>query len=73
MTDVNGSHCFGVGQIVRRTTAFGGRPDLSLRFEVVRQLPGDGQDFLYRIRNADEGFERVVAESDLADAQALPQ
>ena len=69
MTDVNGFHSFVVGQSVRRTIGFGSRDDLTLEFEVVRQLPADGCDFLYRIKNADEGFERVVAQDQLIVAR----
>ena len=68
MTDVNSAHCFEVGQVVRRTAGFGFRTDLDVEFEVVRKLPPDDNDFFYRIRNLAEGFERVVAERELADA-----
>ncbi len=69
MTDVNGFHSFVVGQSVRRTMGFGSKDDLALEFEVVRQLPADGCDFFYRIKNADEGFERVVGQDQLIAAQ----
>ena len=76
MTDVNGVHCFEVGQVVRRTagfglrtSGFGLRSELDTEFEVVRQLPPDDSDFFYRIRNTAEGFERVVSESEIVDAK----
>ena len=35
-------------------------------FEVTRLLPSDGSEWLYRIRNAQGGVERVARESQLS-------
>jgi len=34
-------------------------------FRVVKLLPSDGDDYQYRIKSADEAFERVAKESQL--------
>jgi hypothetical protein len=34
-------------------------------YEVVKLLPSDGADYQYRIKNANEVFERVARESQL--------
>jgi len=34
-------------------------------YQVVKLLPSDGADYQYRIKNANEAFERVVRESQL--------
>jgi hypothetical protein len=41
------------------------RPGASGTYIVVKLLPSDGDDYQYRIKNADEAFERVAKESQL--------
>jgi hypothetical protein len=62
-----------VGQLVKifpRAGAYVPRPSdktalRDSRFEVTRLLPETGSDFQYRIRNAANGQERVVVESEI--------
>jgi hypothetical protein len=42
------------------------RPAASGSYEVIRQLPTEGDDFQYRIKSSTEAFERVAKESQLA-------
>src|SRR3954447_18251891 len=37
-------------------------------YQVVRLLPSDGADYQYRIKNANEAFERVARESQLENS-----
>jgi hypothetical protein len=58
------SHKFHVGEIVSL------RPVVSRNasggaYEVTKQLPHNGREFEYRIKNAGEEHERVVGESEL--------
>jgi hypothetical protein len=58
------NHKFRVGQIV----VFEGRPAPSTApgdYEVVRLLPPEGGQFLYRIKSRLEQWERVAAEYQL--------
>lgn len=59
------SHKFRVGQTVLYTSSPIARPGASGTYQVVRLLPSDGEDYQYRIKNADEAFERVAKESQL--------
>jgi hypothetical protein len=61
-------HKFGVGETVYFTASNVARPAASGTYEVIRQLPTDGDDCQYRIKNATEAFERVAKESQLAAA-----
>lgn len=59
-------HKFGVGESVYFTASNVARPAASGLYEVIRQLPTDGDDCQYRIKSATEAFERVAKESQLA-------
>src|ERR1700744_3331531 len=59
-------HKFGVGETVYFTASNVARPAASGTYEVIRQLPTDGDDCQYRIKNSTEAFERVAKESQLA-------
>ncbi|MDO9706720.1 hypothetical protein [Paracraurococcus lichenis] len=64
-------HGFSVGQSVELST---GRYDGNVprgAYTVLRQLPNDGADREYRVRNQQDGHERVVRESQLR-ADPLP-
>ncbi len=41
-------------------------------YTVVRHLPNDGQDREYRVKNARDGHERVVRESQLRRGPGTP-
>ncbi len=62
------SHKFKVGEFV---TIVRPGPTMSIAngtYEVMRQLPGNGVEFGYRIKSASEPHERVVLESELTKA-----
>ncbi|WP_211884222.1 hypothetical protein [Plastoroseomonas hellenica] len=58
-------HSFSVGQSVELVSGrlSGNIPGGS--YVVLRQLPNDGQDREYRVKNARDGHERVVRESEV--------
>ena len=59
-------HKFPVGTHVLFTASNVARPAASGSYEVIRQLPTEGDDFQYRIKSSTEAFERVAKESQLA-------
>jgi len=58
-------HKYNVGETVYFTASNVARPAASGTYEVIRQLPTDGDDCQYRIKNSTEAFERVAKESQL--------
>ena len=58
-------HKFPVGATVYFTASNISRPAARGTYEVIRQLPTEGDDFQYRIKSATEAFERVAKESQL--------
>lgn len=58
-------HQYRVGQAVDYLPGRLGMPPTTQRFTVVRLLPSEGGDRLYRIKSAGERFERVAKERDL--------
>ena len=58
-------HKYSIGQIVSLTRGFGYSQNVATAFEIIAQLPTNGTQFQYRIRNGDEKFERVAAENEL--------
>lgn len=58
-------HKFKVGQSVSLMSGPFGRGGTNGIYKVTQLLPLDGDDFQYRIKNADEPHERVVKESQL--------
>jgi hypothetical protein len=66
-------HKFSIGQQVELVP---GKLDGNVprgAYTVLRQLPNDGADREYRVRNSADGHERVVRESQLrAGAASLP-
>jgi hypothetical protein len=44
----------------------GGSLLASSRYKILRLLPAEGSDLLYRIKSADETFERVAKEHELS-------
>ena len=61
------SHRFKVGQTVFYTSAVGSGRGRAV-FTIMQQLPPEGGDNQYRIKSADEPFDRVVKESELETA-----
>jgi hypothetical protein len=58
-------HKFRVGQTVSFTSGPFGRASTTGVYMVTQLLPPEGDDYQYRIKNADEPHERVVKESQL--------
>jgi hypothetical protein len=56
---------FTIGQTVRYTSGTVGRPGASGTYKVVRVLPLENDEQLYRIKSAHEAHERVARESQL--------
>lgn len=61
-------HKFSIGETVYFTASNISRPAASGAYEIVRQLPTEGDDLQYRIKSNTEAFERVARESQLAAA-----
>jgi hypothetical protein len=61
-------HKFPVGAIVVFTTSNISRPAASGTYEIIRQLPTEGDDCQYRIKSSTEAFERVARESQLVSS-----
>ena len=60
-------HKFKVGQFVDyRPGRLSGSLLASSKYKILRLLPAEGSDLLYRIKSADETFERVAKEHELA-------
>ena len=58
---------FKVGQTVYYTTGIASRRRNHV-FKIMQWLPPEGCDYQYRIKSADEPFDRVVKESELETA-----
>jgi hypothetical protein len=58
-------HKFKVGQFVDYKPGLSGALSAS-RYKVLRLLPTEGTDLLYRIKSIDETFERVAKEYELS-------
>ncbi|HVV78498.1 MAG TPA: hypothetical protein VHD59_02645 [Pseudolabrys sp.] len=59
------SHRYHVGDVVYYTSPSFGRAAATGSYTVVKQLPSEGDDYQYRIKNNEEAFERVAKESQL--------
>lgn len=59
-------HKYKVGQAVDYSPGRWGVPTSSREYEVLRLLPFEGGDLMYRIKSTAETFERVAKESELA-------
>jgi hypothetical protein len=58
-------HKYTVGQTVQYTAGAFGRSRTSGSFQVVKLLPTEGDENLYRIKSEGEPYERVAKESQL--------
>jgi len=63
-------HKFDVGQTVDFKPSRMGFPAANRECTIVRRLPTEGGNRLYRIKCAAEAFERVVNEAQLAERAA---
>jgi hypothetical protein len=59
-------HRFKVGQSVSFMSGPFGRGNTNSIYKITQLLPPSGDDYQYRIKNADEPHERVVRESQLS-------
>jgi hypothetical protein len=59
-------HKYKIGQLVDFSPARGGMPVSGLQYEIVRTLPSEGGEPLYRVKSRGEIFERVARESELS-------
>jgi len=59
-------HRFKVGQLVDFSPARPGVPTPGRQYVIVRLLPAEGGELLYRVKSKAETFERVAKESELA-------
>lgn len=66
--EVTLEHKYSVGQNVHLTSGMLGRAAMNGPFRVMRLLPAEGDDFLYRIKSNGEAYERVARESQLERA-----
>ena len=69
------THAFKIGQLVNvrpqaflRASRSVEQALYSSNFEITRLLPTTGAEFQYRVRNSTTGQERVVGESEIANA-----
>ena len=58
-------HKFEIGQTVYFTSRPIGRMAVNESYRVMKLLPSDGDDYQYRIKSANEAFERVAKEGQL--------
>ncbi len=63
------SHKFKVGQMVDFVPSRAGVPAPVRTYKILRLLPHEGGERLYRIKTIAEAFERVAKESELARSQ----
>jgi hypothetical protein len=59
------THKFQIGQSVCFTSRPVGHMAVNDIYRIVKLLPSDGEDYQYRIKSANEAFERVAKESQL--------
>lgn len=59
-------HKFKVGQLVDFLPARSSMPTSGRQYEIVRLLPAEAGEFLYRVKSKAEAFERMAKESELS-------
>lgn len=59
-------HRFKMGQSVNFAPSRRDFPSSGRRYEIVRQLPLEGSEPLYRIKSKEELYERIAKESELS-------
>jgi hypothetical protein len=60
------NHKYKVGQAVDLTPGRWGFPASAREYKILRLLPSEGGELMYRIKSTAETFERVAKESELA-------
>ena len=65
-------HKYPVGATVYFTASNVSRPAATGTYEVIRQLPSEGDDCQYRIKSSTEAFERVDAKRKRFQIQLDP-
>ena len=63
-------HKFKLGQVVRFYSPRSLAP--ASRYAIIKLMPIEGGDLSYRIKSADENFERVAKENELTHWSLLP-
>jgi hypothetical protein len=63
------THKFKVGQMVDFTPSRSGVPASVRSYKILRLLPKDGIECLYRIKTIAEAFERIAKESELVHSR----
>lgn len=58
-----------IGEMVDYMPARAGIPVPSSEYKVVRVMPSEGREQLYRIKSPDEAFERVAKEHELGERE----
>ena len=66
-------HRFKVGQTVHLMPNRLERHVPGCAYTIQRALPDEGRDLQYRVKNVQDGHERVVSEAQLRPAEALTQ
>ena len=59
-------HKFKVGQLVDSVSPRSGVPTAGRQYEIVRLLPVENGNVLYRVKSKGESFERVAKEGELS-------
>jgi hypothetical protein len=60
------AHKYKVGQQVEFRPSRSAIPAASRDYKVMRLLPADGEDLLYRIKSVAEPFDRIAKERELS-------
>jgi hypothetical protein len=63
-------HKYKVGQRVEFRPGRSAMPTSSREYTIVRLLPPEGEDLLYRIKSVSEPFDRVARERELSSRTA---
>ena len=64
-------HKFKVGQLVDFAPPHSGMSAAGRQYEIVRLLPIENGEFLYRVKSKGETFERVAKESELSRREPI--
>ena len=59
-------HKYKVGQLVDFAPNRSGMPASGRQYEILRLLPPEAGQFLYRVKSKAEAFERIARESELS-------
>jgi len=65
------NHEFKIGQMVDLTPSRAGPPVSVRAYKILRLLPQEGGEPLYRIKTIAEAFERIAKESELVRSTSM--